>query len=84
MPETKCQNISAGAMRMRRSRQLRRDGLQLLWIELRETELDVLTRKGLLETDARNDPNAVQKHWMFTSTSRWAQCGDAHLVRRDA
>jgi hypothetical protein len=32
-----------------------------LQIELRETELDVLARKGLLETDARDDPNAVRR-----------------------
>jgi hypothetical protein len=61
MPETECPNISAAAMRMRRSRERRRDGLRCLQIELHETELDVLTREGLLETDARNDPNAVRK-----------------------
>jgi hypothetical protein len=77
MPKTECPNISAAAMRMRRSRKRRRDGLRCLQIELRETELDVLTRKGLLETDARNDPDAV-RNCMLTSTARWVQCRDAH------
>jgi hypothetical protein len=71
-------------MGMRRSRKRRRDGLRSLQIELRETELDVLARKGLLETDARNDLTQSEKHCMLTSTARWAQCRDAHLVRRDA
>ena len=50
---------TAAAQRMRRSRQRRRDGLRCLTIELRETEIDELIRKGLLKTDARNDPYAV-------------------------
>jgi hypothetical protein len=52
---------SHAAERMRRHRQRRRDGLRHLGIELRETELDVLIRKGLLNADARNDPDAVRR-----------------------
>ena len=43
----------------RRHRERRRDGLRCLTIELRETEVDVLIRKGMLKPDARNDRNAV-------------------------
>ena len=51
---------SAAALRMRRHRERRRDGLRCLTIELRETEVDTLIRKGLLSDDARNDLQAVR------------------------
>jgi hypothetical protein len=51
---------SPAAERMRRHRQRRREGLRCVMVQLRETEVDVLTRKGLLKADARNDPYAVQ------------------------
>jgi hypothetical protein len=44
---------------MRRHRQRRRDGLRCLVIELRETEIDVLIRKGLLKPETRNDTSAI-------------------------
>jgi hypothetical protein len=50
---------SAAAERMRAHRDRRRKGLRCIRIELRETEVDVLIRKGLLRPDARNDLNAV-------------------------
>jgi hypothetical protein len=50
---------SAAAERMRAHRQRRRDGLRCFLIELRETEIDALIRKGLLKSETRNDPNAV-------------------------
>jgi hypothetical protein len=50
---------TAAAERMRRHRQRRRDGLRCLVIELRETEIDDLIRKGLLKSETRNDPSAV-------------------------
>jgi hypothetical protein len=50
---------SPAAERMRRHRNRRRDGLRCLTIELRETEVDVLVRKGMLKPDARNDRSAV-------------------------
>lgn len=52
---------SPGAVRMRRSRERRRDGLRCLTIELRETEIDSLIREGLLGVDARNDRAAVRE-----------------------
>ena len=50
---------SAAALRMRRHRERRRDGLRCMTIELRETEIDALIRKGLLKDDARNNRRAV-------------------------
>ena len=50
---------SAAAERMRLYRQRREEALRCLTIELRETEVDVLIRKGLLKADARNDRLAV-------------------------
>ena len=52
---------SAAALRMRRHRERRRDGLRCVTIELRETEVSVLIRKGLLSDDARNDLKAVKR-----------------------
>jgi hypothetical protein len=50
---------SLAANRMRRHRERRRKGLRCLTVELRETEIDVLVRKGLLNRGRRNAPNAV-------------------------
>jgi hypothetical protein len=52
-------SISAAAVRMRRHRLRRREGLRSLSIELRETEIDALFRAGLLEEQSRDDSNAV-------------------------
>src|SRR5262249_6509050 len=51
---------TAAAERMRRHRQRRRDGFRCLIIELRETEIDVLIRKGLLPAENRQDYASVQ------------------------
>jgi hypothetical protein len=50
---------SQAAGRMRRHRQRRRNGLRCLNVELRETEIDTLIRKGLLKQETRNDGNSV-------------------------
>ena len=47
------------AERMRRHRERRREGLRCLWVELHETELDALVRKGLLKPQSRHDENAI-------------------------
>ena len=52
---------SAAAERMRLHRERRRKGLRCVTIELRATEIDVLIRRGLLKSEARNDPNAVRE-----------------------
>jgi len=51
---------SAAAERMRRHRERRRDGLRCLIVELRETEIDALTRRGFLKADARNDLRSIE------------------------
>ena len=48
--------ISAAGERMRRHRQRRRDKLRCLIIELRESEIDELIRRGLLPPEGRDDP----------------------------
>ena len=55
-PATAC---SAAAQRMRAHRKRRRAGLRCVVVQLRETEIDVLIKRGLLKADARNDLNAV-------------------------
>jgi hypothetical protein len=52
-------NRSAAAERMRAHRERRRQGLRCLMIELRETEIDALIRKGLLKSETRNDTSAI-------------------------
>ena len=52
---------SAAAERMRLHRERQRQGLRCLTVELRETEIDTLIRRGMLKADARNDPSAVCK-----------------------
>jgi hypothetical protein len=56
---------STAALRMRRHRERRRDGLRCMTIELRETEIDALIRRGLLEVDARNDLQSVRKAFYY-------------------
>jgi hypothetical protein len=51
---------SAAAERMRAHRKRRRAGLRCVVVQLRETEVEVLIRKGLLSADARNDLYAVR------------------------
>ena len=51
---------SAAALRMRRHRERRKDGLRCVTIELRETEVTALVRKGFLKEDARNDRRALK------------------------
>jgi hypothetical protein len=51
---------SPAAIRMRRHRERRRDGLRCMTIELRETEIDALIHRGLLQAETRNDLRAVK------------------------
>ena len=52
---------SAAAERMRLHRERRRQGLRCIIVELRETEIEALVRRGLLEAETRNDKYAVRK-----------------------
>ena len=50
-----------GAERMRRCRQRRRDGLRCYRLELRDSEIKDLVRRGLLLASEQANPNAVTK-----------------------
>jgi hypothetical protein len=51
--------VSRAAVRMRRCRARRREGLRLVQVLLRESEVDALIESGRLEERSRNNPNAV-------------------------
>ena len=53
--------LSLAAQRMRLYRERKRKGLRCLTVEVRETEIDALVRKGLLDAKMRNDPISVCK-----------------------
>ena len=50
---------SPSAERMRRHRERRRDGMRCLIVELHDTEISALVRKGLLKPETRHDRNAI-------------------------
>lgn len=50
---------NAAAARMRRHRKRRRDGLHCLTVELRETEIEALIYKGMLNSATRNSKKAI-------------------------
>jgi hypothetical protein len=50
---------SPAAERMRRHRERRREGLRCLTVELRETEIDALVRRGLLDNEKRDHLGAI-------------------------
>jgi hypothetical protein len=52
-------NRSSAAERMRVHRERKKSGIRCLMIELRETEIDALIRKGFLKADARSDTSAL-------------------------
>jgi hypothetical protein len=60
-PLTKPLSQSPAAERMRLHRERRRKGLRCLTVELRETEIDGLISRGLLEQGAKGDARAIRK-----------------------
>ena len=50
---------SPAAERMRLHRERKKNGMRCVMIELRETEIDVLIRKGFLTADTRNDTSEI-------------------------
>jgi hypothetical protein len=52
---------SKAVLRTRRHRERRKHSLRCLTIELRETEVTALIRKGFLKQDVRNDLRAVKE-----------------------
>ena len=59
MPNSTLRQPSAAA-RMRLHRLRKQSGLTCLRVELRDTEIAALVRKGLLEPDKRRDVKAVR------------------------
>ena len=76
-PTTEPAAPSAAAERMRRHRQRRRDGLRCLIIELRETEIDALIRKGLLTAENSHDYDSVQSALYAFLDRALGELGDA-------
>ena len=68
---------SFAAERMRRHRQRRRDGLRCLIIELRETEIDALIRKGLLGAENRHDYDSIQSAFYAFLDHALGELGDS-------
>jgi len=52
-------SISPAAVRMRRHRKRRRDGLRCLTVQLRESEIDMLVCRALLHPEMRNNEYAI-------------------------
>ena len=69
--------LTAAADRMRRHRQRRRDGLRCFIIELRETEVDVLIKKGLLPAENRQDYASVQSAFYAFLDDAFGELRDA-------
>jgi|RhiMetdeSRZDD1v2_1073273.scaffolds.fasta_scaffold3631913_1 hypothetical protein len=53
-------SLSRGSERMRAHRQRRKAGLRCVTVELRETEVTELIKRGLLKADARHDLHAIR------------------------
>ena len=51
--------ISSAAARMRRHRKRQRQGLRCLTVQFRETEIDMLICRALLEPEMRHNKNAI-------------------------
>jgi hypothetical protein len=51
---------SPAAERMRRHRERRRQGLRCVLVEMQQSELDELIRRGLLNNETRNDTDAIR------------------------
>ena len=59
MPNSQLRHQSA-AVRMRLHRQRRKSGLLCLTVEIRETEIAALVRKGMLHPDQRHDARSLR------------------------
>jgi hypothetical protein len=58
--KTESESLTPAAERMRRYRDRRNKKMRCITIELRETEIDWLIRRGLLNREMRNDLIAVR------------------------
>jgi hypothetical protein len=57
--ETAVDLPSPAAARMRLHRERKKKGMRCVILELRETEIDALIKKGFLKSDARNDTETI-------------------------
>jgi hypothetical protein len=64
---------SPDAERMRRYRQRRRSGLRCVTIQLSQTEIGALIRKGFLKSEMRNDESAIRDALYAFYTAHWAE-----------
>jgi hypothetical protein len=66
---------SAGALRMRRSRERRRSGVRIIPLEVKDSGIEILVRKGYLRPEQHNDAEAIKRalgkvlYWLFTDES---------------
>ena len=60
---------------MRRHRERRRDGLRCVVVEIRNTEIDSLIRKGMLKADARNNQDAIRDALYALLEAQLGCCG---------
>jgi hypothetical protein len=65
---------SAGALRMQRSRERRRNGVRIIPIEVKDSGIEmILVLKGYLRPEQRNDAEALKRAlgkvlcWLFTN-----------------
>jgi hypothetical protein len=62
-----------GALRMRQSRERRRNGVRIIPIEVKYSVIEILVRKGYLGSQQRNDPEEIRHtlgkvlYWLFTN-----------------
>jgi len=61
-------SISLAAARMHRHRKRRREGLRCLTILLRETEIDMIIRRALLNPEMRHNEFAIINALRFDET----------------
>jgi hypothetical protein len=61
---------------MRQSRERRRNGVRIIPIEVKDSGIEILVRRGYLQPEQRNDPEAIRHalgkvlYWLFTD-ARW-------------
>jgi hypothetical protein len=66
---------SPGALGMRRSRERRRNGVRIVPIEVKDSGIEILARKGYLRPEERDDPEAIRRalakvlYWLFTDAA---------------
>jgi hypothetical protein len=52
-------SLTPSGRRMRLHRERRRDGMRCLTVEVHDSEVDALVRRGFLAAEARHDANAI-------------------------